>query len=152
MPDRDLPPVTTPATQPPLSSTPISMSIAGGTGAPKQARRRLLLRLDHEVSAAQAADAALIVSELVTNSVTHADVGVNDAVDVELAALDEHLRISVMDSGSALEPRVQPADPGTPGGFGLRLVEQMCSAWGFTRDPAGRMLVWCDLPLESGID
>lgn len=125
-----------------------SVWIRGGTGAPERARSHLLSRID-DLSRAQAADAALIVSELVSNSVSHACVGIDQAICLELGSVDGHLRISVSDPGSALEPRLLPADPSVPGGFGLRVVEQICSAWGFERDGAGRTRVWCDLPLAQ---
>ena len=53
----------------------------------------------------------------------------------------------VSDPGSCLEPRLLPADPMTEGGFGLRLVDRICSAWGFDRDAEGRTRVWCEVPL-----
>jgi anti-sigma regulatory factor (Ser/Thr protein kinase) len=93
-----------------------------------------------------ASDAALIVSELVTNSVLHAEVGVHKTLVLELTRLDDRLRISVSDPGSELEPRVLPADPTRLGGFGLRLVEQLALAWGMERT-ADATRVWCDLPI-----
>jgi hypothetical protein len=49
-----------------------SILIAGGRAAPARARGHLLAQLDPGVSSSRASDAALIVSELVTNSVVHA--------------------------------------------------------------------------------
>jgi anti-sigma regulatory factor (Ser/Thr protein kinase) len=109
-------------------------------------------RLDSRNCRVRAADAVLIVSELVTNSVVHADVGMNQAVFLELIPLPESLRIAVTDPGSHLEPRLRPVDPATPGGLGLRLVDQLSSAWGVERDPAGATRVWCDLPHRNAND
>jgi anti-sigma regulatory factor (Ser/Thr protein kinase) len=125
-----------------------SILIAGGHGAPARARRYLLTRLDAGVSTSRAADAALIVSELVTNSVLHAEVGADRAILLELTALGDRLRIAVIDPGSHLEPRILPANPDVPGGFGLRLVHHMSSAWGVIREAAGPTRVWCELPLD----
>jgi two-component sensor histidine kinase len=108
----------------------------------------LLTRLDAGVSTSRAADAALIVSELVTNSVLHAEVGADRAILLELTALGDRLRIAVIDPGSHLEPRILPANPDVPGGFGLRLVHHMSSAWGVIREAAGPTRVWCELPLD----
>jgi anti-sigma regulatory factor (Ser/Thr protein kinase) len=93
-----------------------------------------------------ASDAALIVSELVTNSVQHANVGVHQSLTLELAWLDDRIRIAVSDPGSELEPRLLPADPTRLGGLGLRLVDQVALAWGvvWTEDATR---VWCELPL-----
>ncbi len=125
-----------------------SVLIAGGHGAPGRARRYLLAQLDAGVSSSRAADAALIVSELVTNSVLHAQVGADRAILLELTAFADRLRIAVVDPGSHIEPRILPADPDMPGGFGLRLVHHMSSAWGVVREAAGPTRVWCDLPLD----
>jgi anti-sigma regulatory factor (Ser/Thr protein kinase) len=125
-----------------------SVLIAGGQGAPARARRYLLAQLDAGVSASCASDAALIVSELVTNSVIHAHVGADEAILLELTALGDRLRIAVIDPGSLLEPRIVASDSDAPGGFGLRLVRHMSSAWGVVRNDAGTTSVWCDLPLD----
>jgi anti-sigma regulatory factor (Ser/Thr protein kinase) len=140
--------MTTHASEPPPSRSPSSVSIPGGEGAPARARRHVLSRLEREVSELQASDAALIVSELVTNSVLHAHVGVDQVVAVELTTVAERLRIVVSDAGAKLEPRLLPVDPTTPHGFGLRLVDEMSSAWGVVRDAAGTTRVWCELPLD----
>ena len=108
----------------------------------------MLAQLDAGVSSSRASDAALIVSELVTNSVVHAQVDADRAILLELSAHGDSLRIAVIDPGSALEPRILAADPDMPGGFGLRLVRHMSSAWGVVRQAAGTTRVWCDLPLD----
>ena len=88
----------------------------------------------------------LIVSELVTNSVLHANVGPDETVTVECRALPGLLRITVTDPGSQLHPHLRsPGDPAR-GGQGLRLVDALCSTWGVIRDPAGTTSVWCELP------
>jgi anti-sigma regulatory factor (Ser/Thr protein kinase) len=141
--------LTTPANQLPLSDSPNAVSIPGGKGAAAIARRHVLSQLDGNVSELRASDAALIVSELVANSVLHANVGIDQALCLALTPFDDHLRIAVIDPGSQLEPRLLPADPTAAGGMGLRLVDQLCSAWGVTRDAAGITCVWCDLPLDG---
>ena len=72
------------------------------------------------------ANARLLVSELVTNSVQH---GSGDHVVVLLD--HEHsgvLRCEVIDQGSGFVPRARPDQP--VGGWGLELVEQIASSWG----------------------
>jgi len=140
--------MTTAAAHPQFPRPASSILIAGGKGAPARARRHVLAQLHAGVSSSRASDAALIVSELVTNSVVHAQVGADRAILLELSALEDSLRIAVIDPGSALEPRILPADPDMPGGFGLRLVHHMSSAWGVVRQAAGTTRVWCDLPLD----
>lgn len=93
-----------------------------------------------------ASDAALIVSELVTNSVIHANVDSDQTLFLELTSVDDHLHIAVIDTGSTLRPQLLPPDAERRGGLGLRLVDQLCSGWGVERDAAGATRVWCDLP------
>jgi anti-sigma regulatory factor (Ser/Thr protein kinase) len=140
--------LTTPANQLPLSESPNVVSIPGGKGAAAIARRHVRSQLDGNVPALRKADAALIVTELVTNSVIHANVGIDQSLCLELTSFEDHLRIAVTDPGSQLEPHLRPADPAALGGLGLRLVDQLCSVWGVTRDAAGITCVWCDLPLD----
>jgi anti-sigma regulatory factor (Ser/Thr protein kinase) len=125
-----------------------AIQISGGGGAPGRARSHVLAQLEGRIAPAAAFDAALLVSELVTNSVLHADVDHQQALTVELATLDDRIRLSVTDAGSSLEPRMLPEDRTTPGGFGLRLVNDMSCAWGVERDAAGRTRVWCELALS----
>lgn len=134
-------------TELPLTPGPNSIRISGGTSAPERARKHVLSTLDPGVCTEQASDAALIVSELVTNSVLHAKVGADESLFLELNTDGDLLRIGVVDSGCELEPRIVDLDSATPGGFGLRLVEQMSSTWGVNRDTAGMTRVWCELPL-----
>src|SRR5438270_9543292 len=115
-----------------------SLHIQGGGNAPSLARRHVLSALAGRMSAATARDAALIVSELVTNSVLHADVGENQTLTLEVSTLADRVRLAVIDAGSSLEPHVLPDDRSTPGGFGLRLVSDISSAWGVKRDAGGR--------------
>jgi anti-sigma regulatory factor (Ser/Thr protein kinase) len=128
------------------STAPIQ--IPGGGDAPGRARGHVLNSLQGRIPSAAAWDAALVVSELVTNSVLHAQVDQEQVLTLELATLSDRIRLSVTDAGSALEPRLLPADRATPGGFGLRLVNDLSCDWGVERDPCGRTRVWCELPLD----
>ena len=101
--------------------------------------------LDGHVTTTAAWDAELVVSELVTNSVRHANVRGHEAVTLEILTLDDRVRIAVTDPGSKLKPRSVAPDPGTPGGFGLFLVETLSDSWGVGRDGVGPTRVWCEL-------
>lgn len=122
--------------------------IVGGEAAPARARRHVLSQLERDVSSRRASDAALIASELVTNSVVHAEVDANQAVLLQLTRLGRDLRIAVTDPGSELKPRLLPADQTAASGFGLHLVDRLSSAWGVEHGAAGTTRVWCDLPLD----
>jgi anti-sigma regulatory factor (Ser/Thr protein kinase) len=126
----------------------IFLRIPGGDDAPKRARRSVLARLDGQVPAATALTAALLVSELVSNCVVHANVGPDRALSLEVLPLDDRLRIVVLDPGSDLKPQMLPRDPETPGGLGLVVVDELCDAWGVEQDGGGPTSVWCELLVE----
>jgi two-component sensor histidine kinase len=124
------------------------MRIPGGDDAPARARRSVHSRLEGHIPAITAMDAALLVSELVTNSVVHAKVGRRGALTVEVTTLDDRLRIVVIDPGSRQRPCMLPPDPEAPGGLGLLLVEELCETWGVWQD-LGPTCVWCELLLDQ---
>jgi two-component sensor histidine kinase len=140
--------MTASAFQPADSQRSIFVRIAGGDGAPARARRSVRSQLDGHIPATTASDAGLLVSELVTNSVVHANVGRRRALSVEVMTLDDRLRIAVIDPGSRLRPCMLPLDPKTPGGLGLLLVDELCEAWGVWQD-LGPTCVWCELLLDQ---
>lgn len=80
----------------------------------------------------------LAVSELVSNALRHGEglVGLTVALD------DDELRVEVSDQGGG-QPRMRRTAPSAaePGGWGLRLVDQLADRWGSHRE-RGRTLVW----------
>jgi anti-sigma regulatory factor (Ser/Thr protein kinase) len=93
-------------------------------------------------------DAQLVASELVTNSVLHADVEPTTNlvyVGVEIGA--GVLRLHVEDSGTAgtLAPRAP--DLASGGGYGLNIVATLATRWGISRNGGTR--VWADLTWAS---
>jgi anti-sigma regulatory factor (Ser/Thr protein kinase) len=103
---------------------------------------------DGHVSATAASDTALLVSELVTNSVRHANAGAHEALTLEVLTLGDRLRVIVTDPGCKREPRSVARDAGTPGGFGLFLVEALSESWGVGHDGVGPTRVWCELLID----
>lgn len=86
-------------------------------------------------------DAALVVSELVTNALQAG----SSAVTVGLAVDGPRLRISVTDDAPGL-PRVVHAGPHDQRGRGLPIVAELCRVWGVTPLPRGKQ-VWAELVL-----
>jgi anti-sigma regulatory factor (Ser/Thr protein kinase) len=80
-------------------------------------------------------DAELLTTELVSNSVRHADLGPGDHIDVTASWTGGILRVVVRDSGSGTPPEglvagsIRPA-PGGQSGWGLYLVDKLASRWG----------------------
>jgi len=84
--------------------------------------------------------AALLVSELVTNSVRHTD---SEWVEVAIILGIDVLRVEVSDTDSqALRPRTPTKD----GGWGLTLVAELATRWGVEREAAGKT-IWIELDL-----
>ncbi|MEU2154264.1 ATP-binding SpoIIE family protein phosphatase [Streptomyces sp. NPDC019396] len=106
-----------------------------------------------------AEDAALVVSELVTNAVVHAGTTVEVLVRLDTATDDDpaSLVVEVGDHHPARSVRGHAADPGSdPGvaagepeyGRGLRLVAALAGSWGIIYR-TGRKAVWAKLPLDG---
>ncbi len=87
------------------------------------------------------ADAALLVSELVSNVVDH--VQGEAALTLELALAGEWLRISVVD-GSSIRPVVRELQQDRPRGRGLQLIEAIADRWG-AEDHHGGKRIWFEL-------
>jgi anti-sigma regulatory factor (Ser/Thr protein kinase) len=123
------------------------IEIAGGVGAPGRARQWVGSCLASE-SMGSEPDVALIISELVTNSVVHAHVDSAQMLRLTLARLKDCLRIGVTDNGSETLPHLREANDGKAGGAGLRIVDCLCLSWGVIRSATGSTEVWCDVPLS----
>ncbi|HUO45708.1 MAG TPA: ATP-binding protein [Acidimicrobiia bacterium] len=96
--------------------------------------RRVLI--DHP----QVEDAALAISELVTNVIRHASDTALTTVVIESTALDT-IRISVRQTPGSIGQLV----PGSgEGGHGLRIVEAVTDRWGIERD--SWVGVWFEIP------
>ena len=126
----------------------LSLEMAGGAEAPRLARTAVLDALRDRLCPATANDVALVVSELVTNSVEHAATGQDERVEVEVDVRESCVHIEVSDDGATLRPRSSPRHPDAPRPFGLALVDRLARSWGVDRDGAGHTRVWADLPLS----
>jgi two-component sensor histidine kinase len=126
----------------------LSLQMAGGAEAPRQARSAVLRALRDQVSPAAARDVALVVSELVTNSVAHAATGPEERLELDVDVRESCVHIEVSDDGTHLRPRSTPRHPDAPSPLGLALVDRLARAWGVERDGEGHTRVWCELPLS----
>lgn len=93
------------------------------------------------------ADGLLVASELVTNAVMHSGCAADHTLNVRASLRGERLLISVHDPGLSGED-AQPRDPERPepGGWGLRIIEQLAERWGAERPDGYR--VWAELPIR----
>ncbi|WP_243866319.1 ATP-binding protein [Actinophytocola oryzae] len=104
----------------------------------RQFTRSTLARWQNGTRGEHVEDAVLVVSELVTNALLHG----HGTPLVRLLGSGDRIRVEICDDSPLLPiaPRVTPS-----GGLGLRVVEQLSSAWGASRRGRGKV-VWCELP------
>lgn len=84
-------------------------------------------------------DVVLVVSELVTNAILHA----NSGPDLSMTWSDGNLRIEVVDNSST-PPHRQEASIEATSGRGVKLVEALATSWGSQPEPADGKIVWCE--------
>jgi len=84
-----------------------------------------------------------LVSELVTNSVEHAECV---SVTVLLIYGDGVLRLEVRDQDAAHIPVLKHPEPSDLGGRGLVIVQALSDRWGVRVTDSGKA-VWCDFAL-----
>jgi anti-sigma regulatory factor (Ser/Thr protein kinase) len=90
-------------------------------------------------------DVRLLVSELVTNAVRHANLAPGDTILLVFEVADHAFRVEVHDPGGGFVPRAPAPDPARPSGWGLYLVAELADRWGVDSDE--RTLVWFELDL-----
>jgi anti-sigma regulatory factor (Ser/Thr protein kinase) len=88
-------------------------------------------------------DVRLLVSELVTNAVRHANLAPGDVILLVIDVEDSVLRVEVHDPGGGFVPRAPAPDPARPSGWGLYLVEELADRWGVDSDE--QTLVWFEV-------
>ncbi len=113
------------------------------TASPLIARRHTVAFLQQHALDACTDDAALIVTELVTNAVLHGDEPIRLGLEV-----GDVLRIEVFDGDHRTRRVVTAASPGVTGGRGLQIVGTLADRWGVTTAPVGK-LVWAEISLHS---
>jgi anti-sigma regulatory factor (Ser/Thr protein kinase) len=120
-----------------LPFVPASVAVARG-------RFRAELR-SAGIVAAPAADAALVMSELLSNAILHARPLPDSLVRVAWELSPPSLAVMVSDGGSMTRPHASRPSLSAIGGRGLSIVEQLCSSWGVRADERGTT-VWAVLP------
>lgn len=118
----------------------VTMRLRGGPEA-ASAARRALGRLRDDLEPPVIENLQLLVTELVTNSVRHADSG-----HIALHALVSGGLVwtEVCDEGPGFEPRPRRDGQADDSGWGLYLVEELADDWGVERE-SGRTRVWFQL-------
>ena len=126
----------------------MSFELAGGPYA-VTAARLALADLESHVDPSVAFDVRLLVSELVTNSVQHAQVAAEDSIVLQVAISDDSVRVTVRDDGPGFEPPSSPPPEDADAGWGLFLVGQLADTWGVNDADKG---VWFEIARNRGDD
>lgn len=110
------------------------------------ARRRLTADLSAAGIGGQAVgDAALVISELLSNAIQHAWPLPGAKVQVAWTVDGGSVEVAVSDGGGPTLPRQASPAPSALGGRGLRIVQQLSQDWGIKTDSGGQT-VWAVLP------
>jgi anti-sigma regulatory factor (Ser/Thr protein kinase) len=126
----------------------MSFELAGGPYA-VTAARLALADLETHVDTSVAFDVRLLVSELVTNSVQHAQVAAEDSIVLQIAISDDSVRVTVRDEGPGFIPPPSPPPEDADAGWGLFLVGQLADSWGVNDEDPG---VWFEIRRNRGDD
>jgi serine/threonine-protein kinase RsbW len=110
---------------------------------PRAARtaRRLVdeLLVAHGADQELRQDAALVVHELVMNSVVHGQPDQDGEIELAWRLMDTQLEISVLDGGSGGTVEVRHPDDEAPNGRGLAIVAALSAAWWVDRSTGTRV-------------
>jgi serine/threonine-protein kinase RsbW len=90
----------------------------------------------------------LLVTELVTNAVRHAEIGPEQMLRVELRFLPDRVRVKVFDPGTGFTRTPAPSRGDESGGWGLFLVDQIADRWGVWRTTSGTC-VWFEIRSDA---
>jgi anti-sigma regulatory factor (Ser/Thr protein kinase) len=104
--------------------------------------------LQGRVDAAALHAAALLVTELVANSVKHVQNGPVDVIQLRVLLFAQHVRAEVIDHGPGFDASaVVGPRAGGEAGWGLFLLDQMADRWGVDHSHSTR--VWFELARSS---
>src|SRR5436190_20347709 len=72
----------------------------------------------------------LMVSELLSNSMKHANLDAGEMIELHVSAEDDRVRVEVVDAGPGFTPKESVPSMYQDSGWGLFLVEQLSDRWG----------------------
>jgi integral membrane sensor domain MASE1 len=127
-------------------SESVEVELEPGPGCPAEARTALS-PLEDALAGVVYMDASLLVSELATNCVRHAQLRSGDRIRLQVGLSEDVLRVEVSDPGEGFAANLpEPAGRG-PGGWGLFLTERLADRWGVDREE-GWTTVWVEMDLD----
>lgn len=129
--------------------TAASLQVPHGTTGVRRARHAVEEQLSAAgVPAAVRADAVLVLSELVSNSVRHAAPLPGGEIGVRWSVTPEVVHLEITDGGSSTRPLASVAAMTSVGGRGLDIVRGISREWGVT-EGEDSVTVWADVPVPG---
>jgi two-component sensor histidine kinase len=108
--------------------------------------RRALLTGNGALPSSVRDDVLLLVTELVTNAVRHANAGPDGVVRVELRRGPDFVRVAVSDDGAGFKAEA-PLERDQADGWGLALVDRIADRWAITPTASGTC-AWFEMRYE----
>jgi signal transduction histidine kinase len=84
----------------------------------------------------------IVIDELLSNAVMHAGLGPTDEVSLDVRYGSDSVVVEVTDHGPGFDG-ILAVDPDERGGFGLRIVAALSTAWGSVPESG---TVWAEVP------
>jgi len=113
------------------------------------ARRHLVSDLiEAGMCGATVTDAALVISELLSNALQHGTPLPGSGIRVAWDTDGDGVRVSVSDGGGLTQPELGQPTPTAIGGRGLRIVARLSRRWGTDCDDDGTT-VWAEVQASS---
>ena len=110
------------------------------------ARHRLIADLlAAGIRAPAVGDAALVISELLSNAILHARPMPGAILQVRWMVARGSVEVAVSDGGGLTLPHSMRPPASAAGGRGLSIVEHLCRTWGIQSDDLG-LTVWAVVP------
>ena len=121
-------------------------SLFVGPATDRVADQRVWMRAIGELPDDQLGDVRLLVSELVTNALRHADLRPDDSISLRVRIDSALVRVEVADPGQGFHLGGAAEDRETVEGWGLYLVATLADRWGVERDASATAnAVWFEL-------
>ena len=96
-------------------------------------------------------DAALLVSELVTNAVRYASATDGpDGIEVRIRTEPGRIRVAVSDRGGGFEPSPRSPSTAEGSGWGLYLVDRIADRWGVVSEDRNEVWFEMDVAADTG--
>ena len=108
--------------------------------------RRALVASNGALPSSVRDDVLLLVTELVTNAVRHANSGPDGVVRVELGRWTDFVRVAVSDEGTGFTAEA-PVRRGPADGWGLSFVDQIADRWAIIPTVSGTC-AWFEVGYE----